>query len=132
VTVASWLLFGARWADPAGVAALCVAMAVAVVCLTALVTSLARTQRQAEGLSSILVFALVLIGGNFVYTSVGPSLLRRLALFTPNGWALRGFTDLGTGVGGWTAVGGPLLGIGAFSLAVAALTALLLRLRRTA
>ena len=132
VTVASWLLFGARWADPAGVAALCVAMAVAVVCLTALVTSLARTQRQAEGLSSIVVFALVLIGGDFVFTSVGPPLLRRLALFTPNGWALRGFTDLGTGVGGWTAVGGPLLGIGAFSLAVAALTALLLRLRRTA
>ncbi|MFE9650323.1 hypothetical protein ACFYO0_40730 [Streptomyces sp. NPDC006365] len=112
-------------------AALCVAMAVTVGCLTALVTLLARAQRQAEGLSSVVVFVLALVGGNFVHTATGPPLLRRLALYTPNGWALRGFTDLGTGVGGWTAAGGPLLGIAAFSLAVAAVTAVLLRLRRT-
>jgi ABC-2 type transport system permease protein len=58
--------------------------------------------------------------------------MRRLTLFTPNGWALHGFTDLGAGVRGWEAVGGPLLGIAAFSAAAAAVTALLLRLRRTA
>ncbi|WP_329282206.1 ABC transporter permease [Streptomyces sp. NBC_01451] len=131
VTVVSWLAFGARWADPVGVAVLSVGMAVAVVCLTALVIALARTERQAEGLASIVVFALVLLGGNFVFAS-GTSLMRRLALFTPNGWALRGFTDLGTGVRGWAAVGAPLLGIFAFSAAVAALTALILRLRRPA
>ncbi|MEU6378765.1 ABC transporter permease [Streptomyces sp. NPDC046909] len=131
VTLVSWLAFGARWADPVGVAALSAAMAVSVVCLTALVIALARTERQAEGLASIVVFALVLLGGNFVFAS-GTSLMRRLTLFTPNGWALRGFTDLGTGVRGWTAVGAPLLGIAVFSAAVAAVTALLLRLRRTA
>lgn len=130
VTVTSWLAFGARWADPVGVAVLSVGMAVAVVCLTALVISLARTERQAEGLASIVVFALVLLGGNFVFAS-GTDLMRRLTLFTPNGWALRGFTDLGTGVRGWEAVGAPLLGIAAFPAAVAAVTVLLLRLRRT-
>lgn len=129
VTVVSWLAFGARWADPVGVAVLSVGMAVAVVCLTVLVIALARTERQAEGLASIVVFALVLLGGNFVFAS-GTSLMRRLTLFTPNGWALRGFTDLGTGVRGWAAVGAPLLGMAAFSAAVAAVTALLLRLRR--
>jgi ABC-2 type transport system permease protein len=134
VTVAfvSWLAFGARWADPVGVAALSVGMAVAVVCLTALVIALARSERQAEGLASIVVFALVLLGGNFVFASGTTPLIRHLALFTPNGWALRGFTDLGTGVGGWAAVGVPLLGIAAFSAAVAVVTVLLLRLRRTA
>ena len=131
VTLVSWLAFGARWADPVGVAALSAGMAVSVVCLTAFVIALARTERQAEGLASIVVFALVLLGGNFVFAS-GTSLMHRLTLFTPNGWALRGFTDLGTGVRGWDAVGGPLLGIAAFSAAVAAVTALLLRLRRTA
>jgi len=131
VTVVSWLAFGARWADPLGVAALGTGMAVAVVCLTALVIALARTERQAEGLASIVVFALVLLGGNFVFASGTTPLIRRLALFTPNGWALRGFTDLGTGVRGWDAFGAPVLGIAAFSAAVAAVAALLLRLRRT-
>ncbi|WP_367325301.1 ABC transporter permease [Streptomyces sp. HUAS ZL42] len=131
VTLVSWLAFGARWADPFGVAVLSLGMAVAVVCLTALVIALARTERQAEGLASVVVFTLVLLGGNFVFAS-GTSLMRRLTLFTPNGWALRGFTDLGTGARGWSAVGAPLLGIAAFSAAVIALTALLLRLRRPA
>ncbi|KAB1140084.1 ABC transporter permease [Streptomyces luteolifulvus] len=131
VTLVSWLAFGARWADPVGVAALSVAMAVCMVCLTALVIALVRTEQQAQGLASVLVFALVLLGGNFVFASGSTPMIRRLALFTPNGWALRGFTDLGTGVRGWDAVGAPLLGIAAFSAAVAALTAVLLRLRRT-
>ncbi|WP_405539761.1 ABC transporter permease [Streptomyces sp. NBC_00075] len=131
VTVVSWLAFGARWADPLGVAALSVAMAVTVVCLTAFVIALARTERQAEGLASVTVFALALLGGSFVFASGTTPTIRRLALFTPNGWALRGFTDLGTGVRGWAAVGMPLLGIAAFSAAVAVVTAVLLRLRRT-
>ncbi|MBC9713889.1 ABC transporter permease [Streptomyces sp. TRM66268-LWL] len=131
VLIASWAAFGARWADPVAVAALCVGMSVAVVCLTALVIVVARTERQAEGLSSIVVFALVLLGGNFVFAAAGPPILRRLALYTPNGWALRGFTDLGTGVRGLPAVGVPLLAIAAFSACVAAVTVLLLRLRRT-
>ncbi|MFE1441111.1 ABC transporter permease [Streptomyces sp. NPDC058739] len=132
VTVVSWLAFGATWADPVGVAALSVSMAVCVVCLTALVIALVRTERQAQGLSSVLVFALVLLGGNFVFASGTTPAIRTLALLTPNGWALRGFTDLGTGVRGWDAVGAPVLGIATFSLAVAAVTALLLRLRRAA
>jgi ABC-2 type transport system permease protein len=131
VTLVSWLVFDARWADPVGVAALSVALAVCVVSLTALVIALVRTEQQAQGLSSVLVFALVLLGGNFVFASGTTPTIRRLALFTPNGWALRGFTDLGTGVRGWEAVGAPLLGIAAFSAAVAVVTVLLLRLRRT-
>ncbi|WNZ06644.1 ABC transporter permease [Streptomyces sp. 11x1] len=131
VTLVSWLAFDARWADPVGVAALSVAMAVCVVCLTALVISLVRTEEQAQGFASILVFALVLLGGNFVFAANTTPTIRTLALFTPNGWALRGFTDLGTGVRGWDAVGAPLLGIAVFSLAVAAATTLILWLRRT-
>lgn len=130
ISLVSWLAFGASWGDPVGVAALCLAISVAIVALTALVTVVARSERQAEGIASILVFALALLGGNFVFASAGPPLLRQLALYTPNGWALRGFTDLATGVRGIDAVGAPLLGIGVFSGAVAALTVLLLRLRR--
>jgi ABC-2 type transport system permease protein len=40
----------------------------------------------------------------FVLISQAPETLRKLALFTPNGWALRGFTDLATGAAATSAV----------------------------
>jgi ABC-2 type transport system permease protein len=126
----SALFFGADWGGVVPVAALCLAMAAAVVALTALVITLARTERQAEGAASIVVFALALLGGNFVFVSASPPGLRRLALFTPNGWAMRGFTDLASGLRGAGTVAGPVAAILAFTLATAALTAGVARLRR--
>jgi ABC-2 type transport system permease protein len=93
------IFFGADWGGPVAATILCTAMAIAVVALTAFVIAVARTDRQAEGVASILVFGLSLIGGNFILVSTAPTAIRRLALTTPNGWALRGFTDLATGAG---------------------------------
>lgn len=123
----STFAFGADWGDPLAVAALLIAMSVAVVALTTLVIVSARTERQADGLASLLTFALALAGGNFVFLSVAPPLLRRLALFTPNGWALRGFTDLATGQGGLSEVAAPVAGIAACTVVVALVTAALAR-----
>lgn len=120
--------FGAYWGSPAAVAVVCLAMVVSVVCLTALVIGLARTQRQAEGIASAVVFGLALLGGNFVLVSAEPDLLRRLALLTPNGWALRAFTDLATRGGGLHTVAVPVLAILAFS-AVAGVAAVSLSRR---
>ena len=44
-----------------------------------------------------IAILLALLGGNFVPITFAPAVLRKLALLTPNGWALRAFTDLGTG-----------------------------------
>ncbi len=44
--------------------------------------------------------------------------MRRLALLTPNGWALRAFTDLGTGGGGFGTVLVPVAAMLAFSAVV--------------
>jgi ABC-2 type transport system permease protein len=110
--------FGADWGDPVAAAALCVALTLSVVALTALVIGLARTQRQAEAISSILVFGLALIGGNFVFLGAAPPLMRSLALATPNGWALRGFTDLATLGGGAGSVVTPILAILGFTAVV--------------
>jgi len=38
-----------------------------------------------------------LVGGSLVPISFAPDFLRKLALVTPNGWALHAFTDLATG-----------------------------------
>ena len=100
-------------------------MVFSVVCLTALVIGLARTQRQAEGIASTVVFGLALLGGNFVFISAVPDVMKRIALFTPNGEALRAFTDLSTTGGALHAVMTPVLAILGFSLVIGLLAALL-------
>lgn len=127
VAVVTSLLFGADWGYPPAAAVVSLAMVISVMCLTALVIGLARTQRQAEGISSVVVFGLVLLGGNFVFISVEPPYLQRLALLTPNGWALRAYTDLATSGGGMSVVTVPVLAILAFSALVAAVAALFSR-----
>lgn len=117
--------FGARWGDPLGVGLVCLALVCSVVSLTALVIGVSRTQRQAEGISSAVVFTLALIGGNFVSIANTPPLLQRLALCTPNGWALRAFTDMSTAGGGIATAVVPVLAILAFSAVVAAAAAVI-------
>ncbi|MFC8502528.1 ABC transporter permease [Pedococcus sp. NPDC057267] len=125
VALVSSLAFGADWGPPPVVVALVLALALTLVGLTALVITLARTERQAEGIASIITFGLVLLGGNFVFISQAPDAVRTLSRLTPNGWALRAFTDLSGGAS-WTAAVVPLLAVLAFA-AGTALVAFLLR-----
>ena len=120
VALVSSLLFGADWGPPLVVTAFVLALALTLVGLTALVITLARTERQAEGIASILTFGLVLLGGNFVFIGQAPDAVRTLARLTPNGWALRAFTDLSGGAP-WTAAVGPLLAVLAFAVVTAGL-----------
>ena len=99
--------------------ALVVALALTLVGMTALVITAARTERQAEGFASILTFGLVLLGGNFIFVGGAPQIVRTLALLTPNGWALRAFTDFAGGAE-WTAALTPLMAILAFAFSTGA------------
>jgi ABC-2 type transport system permease protein len=125
IAVFTSVLFGADWGGVLPAAALILAMVLAVVCLTAFVTLVARTERQADGVSSIVTFGLALLGGSFVMVSSSPPLLRKLALLTPNGWALRGFVDLATGERALATVAAPVAGIVAFCAVISLVTALL-------
>ena len=119
VALVTSLVFKADWGPPLVVAALVVALALTLVGLTALVITAARTERQSEAFASMLTFGLVLLGGNFVFLGGAPQLVRTLALFTPNGWALRAFTDLAGGAD-WTAAMTPLMAILAFAFGTGA------------
>ena len=66
----------------------------------------------------MLTFALALLGGNFTPPGDMTDQMRQLSLATPNGWALRGFTQLSAGQGG---AGDVLLHLGVL-LAIAAVT----------
>ncbi|TNC29089.1 ABC transporter permease [Amycolatopsis alkalitolerans] len=118
------LAFGVDWGPPLPVILVVLAMALVLVCLTALVIALSRNERQADGVAAIVTFSLVLLGGNFIFLGAAPQFLRTLALGTPNGWALRAFTDLAGGAG-WTSVVVPVLAILAFCAVVSAITAVL-------
>lgn len=128
VAAATSFAFGAHWGPAPAVAAIVVAMAVAGTALTALVIALTRTEQQADGLASLLTFALALLGGSFIFVGTAPALLRRLAVATPNGWALRAITDLSTGAPASTAVT-PVLAILAQSAAIAIAAAAIARRR---
>ena len=119
--------FGADWGAPLPAVLIGLALVISVICLTALVIGVARTQRQAEGVASIIVFGLALLGGNFFFISGAPSDIQHLALFTPNGWAIRGFTDLATIGGGLGTVVQPVLAILVFSAIVGAVAVSLAR-----
>ena len=94
VALASSVLLGADWGDPLAAAAVVVSTVLAVTGLLALVLTLARTEQQAMLYTSLLTFTCALLGGNFVTLENAPAFLRRLSMFTPNGWSLRAFHDL--------------------------------------
>jgi len=121
--VATTALFGARWGNPVAVGLVICAIVLSVVAMAALVITWAKTDRQVDSLSSIVAFGLSILGGNFFFISAAPALMRRLALFTPNGWALRGFVDLATTSGGPGTVAIPLGAILVFTGCVAVLAA---------
>jgi ABC-2 type transport system permease protein len=126
--LATSLVFGADWGDPLAVVALTVSSVLAAIGITALVVTLARTDEQADGYSSLVVFTLALLGGNFIYLAQLPDLLQRLSLLTPNGWALRGFVDLVADGGGLSTVAAPVAVTAAFGLITGAVA--LVRARR--
>lgn len=119
--VITTLLLDATWGDPLAVAALTLAIVFAAVGITGLVIVSARTIDQAQNVTSIVAGALALLGGNFIPINEAPAAIRALSKLTPNGWALRGFTDLTAEGGGIASVLTPLGAIIAFGVVASAL-----------
>jgi ABC-2 type transport system permease protein len=115
------VVFGADWGDPAGVLLVILATVLAVAGLSTLVTGFARTESQADGITSVLAFGFVLIGGGFVSPGDLPDSLARVALITPNRWALDAFAELGAGASGVPAVLTPVLVLTAIGLVTGAI-----------
>ena len=88
------LAFGANWGDPLGVVLMCVGATLAVCGIAVFLTSLAKTEQQAFGITMLVGLGLALVGGNLLPSGSLPDAFQVLALGTPNGWALVGFGRL--------------------------------------
>jgi ABC-2 type transport system permease protein len=88
------LVFGVHWGDPLAIGAVTVLVVLALMAITSVVQTLARTEAQAASYGSIVGMVLALLGGNFFPLFQMPAFIQRVSALTPNGWALRGFTDI--------------------------------------
>ena len=126
--LATSVVFGASWGPALPVLLLIVATVFAIAGVSSLVTALSRTEQQAEGATSMVTFTLAILGGNFVSPGDLPEVLRRLSLLTPNGWALRSFTDLSTGAAGLADIVPTVAVLAILGLATGGVSLALLRL----
>jgi ABC-2 type transport system permease protein len=121
------LAFHADWGSPGAVVLLITATVAAAVAISFAIASLVRTEESLDGLVAVATFVLVLIGGNFVPPADLPGGLRLAGLFTPNGWALRGFLDLATASGAIATIALPLFALLGFTAGIWLFTATRMR-----
>ncbi|HEV8230464.1 MAG TPA: ABC transporter permease [Candidatus Limnocylindria bacterium] len=121
MALATTFLLGASWGDPLAVAALIAAIVLAAMGITALTATFAGSEQRASAFSSMITMGLAMLGGNFIPIAQAPELMRSIALLTPNGLALRGFTDLVADGGGLVSVLPYIAGILAFALVTGSL-----------
>jgi ABC-2 type transport system permease protein len=110
VVVGSALLFGVRWGDPLGAAALLFAFALVSGGAGLLLGALCRTQQQTTGAGILLGLGLAAFGGCMVPIEFFSPALRTVAFATPHGWANDGFAAL-TRRGGDLLTVAPHLGV---------------------
>jgi ABC-2 type transport system permease protein len=122
------LAFGADWGDPLGVVLLSVAATVAVCGIAVFLTSLAKTEQQAFGITMLVGLFLALLGGNLLPSGSLPDFFQVLSLGTPNGWALVGFGRLDQLGDPASSVVGPILVLVLIALVAGGLA--LIRVRR--
>jgi ABC-2 type transport system permease protein len=88
------LLLDVSWGDPLALAALTVTTVLAVMGLMTLAQTGAKTVEGADAVAQVMTVTLALLGGSFFPIFQMPSVMRALSYLTPNGWALRGYTDI--------------------------------------
>jgi ABC-2 type transport system permease protein len=95
--VATTLLFGVRWGDLLGVAALVLAAAAGATGWGLLLAAVVKTPAQAGRLGSALMLIFAILGGGVGFSFPLPDWAQPLAHLTPNRWGIDGFIALGEG-----------------------------------
>lgn len=101
LVVFSWLAFGLDiFRNFSGLMLLIISVAFAVSGFGILIASFAKSQKQVESLSLIIILVMSALGGSMMPLFLFPDFLKGVAHFTVNYWAIDGFYDtLGRDVG---------------------------------
>jgi ABC-2 type transport system permease protein len=99
LVVATTLVGGARWGDPAAVGVLILVGVMVAIAVAVLVAGLARSAEQAVALASAAALVLGLLGGTFFPVSRADGLLSTLSYLSPHRWLLEAFRDVSFGAG---------------------------------
>jgi ABC-2 type transport system permease protein len=97
IVVGTSLLLGARWGDPAAVAALVAGAVLAATGVSLLAVAFTRTEEQAASAIAVVTMVLAILGGAFFPANQGPEILARVSFLTPHAWFLRGIADTSSG-----------------------------------
>lgn len=90
--VQAWLMFDLDvWARWDSVLAISIATAVSTTGFALLIATLARTDKQADGMSTIIILVMSALGGAWMPLMLMPSLLRQIAKFTLPYWSIDAF-----------------------------------------
>lgn len=87
-------VFGVKWGQPVGVAAIVVVFTLASAGAAVFLGALLRNEQQAAGLSLLLGLGLAAVGGSMVPLQVFPPTMQKIAHLTPHAWANDAFTQL--------------------------------------
>jgi ABC-2 type transport system permease protein len=111
------LVMKVNWADnPAALAVILTASALAAASLGTMLGTLVRTESQASGLSIMLGMVMALLGGCWYPIELFPAVMQNIVKVLPTTWAMQGMLDIllrGQGVVGILPVVGVLLGFAA-------------------
>ncbi len=89
------LVMGVKWGhDPAGLAVLLVAFALAGAALGAALGAFVKTEGQASGLSMVVGMVMALLGGCWYPLELFPAFVQNVVKVLPTTWAMRGMLDL--------------------------------------
>lgn len=88
---------GAHWGNPLGIGVLIVCAVLAATGVTAFVTTLAKTEEQANAWLSMVSIILGMLGGSFFPVAQAGGVLSLLSKMTPHAWFLSGLQDLSSG-----------------------------------
>jgi ABC-2 type transport system permease protein len=94
IVIASTLLFGVEWGDPAAAIAIVVAFSFVAAGAALLLGAVARNASQAGAIGPAVGMGLGLLGGTMVPSEVFPEVMRTLGHITPHAWAMDAFRAL--------------------------------------
>jgi ABC-2 type transport system permease protein len=123
----SALLFGVRWGQPAGVAAVVLVFVLVAAGAGIFLGTVFRNEQQAMGVSLLLGLGLAAIGGCMVPLEVFSPTMKHVAHLTPHAWANDAFAKLVGHGAPVTAIGLQLGVLAGFAAALLALATLRLR-----